>query len=141
MNRPILLLLAAAALVAGCATPAQTYIAKHPELSPAQQKILKTGVIPDGRAVASMTKEEIRLAMGTDPAQFTRIDGVEAWVFAREKTNGATSSTDDFDHPSLQTTGGLLDGPAYRITVRTTVFFEGDRATRAEVTEEKNPIQ
>lgn len=140
MKSPFLLLLAAV-IVAGCATPAQTYIAKHPELSPAQQKIMKTSVIPDGRAIAGMTKDEIRLAMGADPAQFTRIDGVEAWVYVREKTNGTASSSDDYDHPSLQTTGGLFDGPAYRITVHTTIFFEGDRATRADVSEEKNPIQ
>jgi hypothetical protein len=133
-------LLAVACVLAGCASSAQSYIAKHPELSADQRKILKSGIIPDGIAVAGMTKEQIRLAMGSDPNQFTKVDGADAWVYVREKTGDTMMMPNDETYgrsPGMQTTGGMLDTQAPTRTFRTTIVFQGDRAVRAEVSEEK----
>src|SRR5580704_15762741 len=81
---PLLLATVACAL-AGCATPSQTYAKQHPELPAAQLQILKTGKIPDGTAVAGMTQEQVKLAMGIEPAQYTKIDGLDAWVYVQKK--------------------------------------------------------
>ncbi len=134
------LLVIAGCVFAGCASSAQSYAAKHPELNADQRKILRTGIIPDGSAVAGMTREQIRLAMGSDPNQFTKIDGADAWVYVREKTGDimAMPTDENFGRSSsMQTTGGLLDSQAPTRTVHTTIMFQGDRAIRAEVSEDK----
>jgi hypothetical protein len=82
-------LLAVTCLFAACVNPARTYVTQHSELSPEQRKILLAGKIPDGDAVAGMTKEQVRLAMGADPDQFTKIDGQDAWVYLYYTGGGA----------------------------------------------------
>ncbi len=141
-------LFAAVAILAGCTTPAQTYAGKHSELSSEHRRILLTGKIPDGAAVAGMTREQVRLAMGVDPTQFTKLDNMDAWVFEKEQS----ISVEDFDeqarHERSQSNqvgsgsgSSWLDrepsngynAPVEKGNVRTTVLFNGDHAVRAEV--------
>src|SRR5262249_10871104 len=75
-----------------CINPAKSYVARHPELSSEHRAILLSGRVPDGRDVAGMTKEQVRLAMGTDPDQFTKIDGADAWVYFNKGESGASPS-------------------------------------------------
>jgi outer membrane protein assembly factor BamE (lipoprotein component of BamABCDE complex) len=142
-----LLLAVTCGFLQGCASPASTYAGKHPELSAEQRKILTTGKIPAGGEVAGMTREQVRLAMGSDPAQFTKIEGNDAWVYVREKDPGAVQLGGFADtHPSGAGSGAygsqVPDFPepgTEKRNVRTTILFQGDRAIRAEVSEEAAP--
>lgn len=133
------LVLTAACALAGCASPAQTYAKQHPDLSPAQVQILNTGKIPDGTAVAGMTREQVMLALG-EPTQYTKVDGHDAWVYVRKQlgTSGISSANDaTFDHRDLRSKHSMAEGeshaPQDQQLVRTTVHFDGERATRADV--------
>ena len=135
-----LFLAAIAGAFAGCTTPGQTYAKQHPELSAEQLQIFNTGKIPDGTAVAGMTQEQVKLAMGIEPAQYTKIDGQDAWVYVQKKltTTGITSGNDmqlnRRDSRSQHALGeGESHAPADQAQIKTTVYFQGDRATRAEV--------
>ena len=137
-----LLALAAAGLFTGCTTPCQDYIAQHPELKPEHRKIMAAGVFKDHDPVAGMTRDAVRLTMGTDPAQVTKIDGEDAWIWIKKKGDSLTM-IDETNHsggPGSGTFNGLpADNdhePRKRSIVRTTVFFRGDLATRVDVTEE-----
>jgi outer membrane protein assembly factor BamE (lipoprotein component of BamABCDE complex) len=133
------LILAAACAFAGCASPAQNYAKQHPELSSAQAQILNTGKVPDGTAIAGMTRDQVTLALG-EPTQYTKVDGHDAWVYVRKQlgTNGINSANDaTFDHRDVRSKHSLAEGeshaPQDQPLVKTTVHFEGDKATRAEV--------
>jgi hypothetical protein len=91
-------LLIVTCFLAACANPARTYVGQHPGLSPEHRKIMLAGKVPDGNAVAGMTKEEVRLAMGADPDQFTKIDGQDAWVYLYYTGGGASVSENDRHH-------------------------------------------
>jgi outer membrane protein assembly factor BamE (lipoprotein component of BamABCDE complex) len=136
----ILLLLAGMA-VAGCANPGQLYVSQHPEMKPAHRQILTTGKIPSGDAVAGLTRDEIRLAMGGPPAVFDKFNGQETWSYLKKNTapldpvpSGSGSSGSRSRPADLRTELGDAD---LNVNVRTTIFFQADRATRAEVTQEK----
>jgi hypothetical protein len=136
----ILLLLAAMAVV-GCANSGQTYAQQHPELTVAQRQILTTGKIPSGDAVAGLTHDEIRLAMGGPPAVFDKVDGQETWSYVKKQTamldpsaSGSDSSANRARPTDLRRE---FEDAGLNVNVRTTIFFQGDRATRAEVTQEK----
>jgi outer membrane protein assembly factor BamE (lipoprotein component of BamABCDE complex) len=143
MNDEVTSLLFAAAIVCaftGCATPGQTYAKQHPELSAQQVQILNTGKIPDGTAVAGMTQEQVKLAMGIEPAQYTKIDGQDAWVYVQRKlsTTGITPTDSlGLNHHDTRNQKALEEdeshAPADQPQIKTTVYFQGDRATRAEV--------
>jgi outer membrane protein assembly factor BamE (lipoprotein component of BamABCDE complex) len=131
-------------LVASCTTPGQSYVSKHAELSAAHRQILATGKIPSGEAVAGMTHEQVRLAMNGAPATFDKINGEEAWIYLRKNTvvtdtiepprAAAGSSLDNHEPFSSPASTGLeTDG-----MVKTTIFFQGDRATHADVSKEKH---
>jgi outer membrane protein assembly factor BamE (lipoprotein component of BamABCDE complex) len=128
-------------LCLGCETPGGAYVKRHPELSPQQRKILTERKITDVNAVAGLTKEQIRLAMG-EPTQFDSIEGGEAWIFVRLKSDRSSSSSGpsgtEMGTPGVGGSGMAPSmGPKERIengNVRTTIFFEGDRAVRATVT-------
>jgi hypothetical protein len=143
MKLPHLFLLFAAVALAGCATAARSYVSNHPELTPDQRQIVTSGNIPDGDAVAGMSKSAIRVALRSDPMQFTKIDGVDAWIYDREKgtgdfTNDLHSSSYDSDQgPGAPHTSTLLNGQEERVQEHITIFFQGDRATHAQVTREK----
>ena len=143
MNNDVTSLLFAAAIAcafAGCATPGQAYAKQHPELPAPQVQILNTGKIPDGTAVAGMTQEQVKLAMGIEPAQYTKIDGQDAWVYVQRKlsTTGITpTDTMGLNHRDSRNQKPLEEGESHAPSdlpqIKTTVYFQGDRATRAEV--------
>ncbi len=138
-----LLALAAASLFTGCTTPRQDYMAQHPELKPEHRKIMAAGVFKDNDPVAGMTRDAVRLTMGTDPAQVTTINGEDAWIWVKKKGDSLTM-IDESNHSGGSGSGtfsGLPpdngdDPKKKRSIVRTTVFFRGDLATRVDVTEE-----
>jgi len=147
-----LLLVATCGFLPGCATPAQTYAGKHPELSPEHRQILVSGKIPDGTAVAGMTRDEIRLVMKKDPTQFTKINGQDAWVYTNDKGrspdltedsghpheagSGSTGST-WFNHGTPNESNNALAELPDPAKLSTTIVFEGNRAVRADVTRER----
>lgn len=79
----------------GCANPAASYVAQHPELSAEHRKILLEGKIRDGDAVAGLTKAQVRVAMRTPPDQFTTFNGQEAWVYLHGTYTPSHRSRDD----------------------------------------------
>ncbi len=132
-------------LLASCTTQGQSYVRQHPELPAAHRQILATGKIPSGDAVAGMTHDQVKLAMNGAPAIFDKINGEEAWIYVRKNTPPpeaidateaprapAGSSFNTHDAFSAPAPGLDLDG-----MVKTTIFFQGDRATHADVSQEK----
>lgn len=126
---------------AGCASPGQAYVKQHPELPQQHQKILSTGKIPDGDAIAGMTREQIQLAMGSvEPSQYLKVDGQDAWVYVHKKLGpmGISSANDaTFDHRDNRSRHSLAEGESHseqdQVQTKTTVYFNGGKATRAEV--------
>ncbi|HEV7405034.1 MAG TPA: hypothetical protein VGO11_18975 [Chthoniobacteraceae bacterium] len=128
-------------LLASCTTPGKSYAGKHPELSAAHRQILASGKMPAGDAVAGLTHDEVRIAMNGAPATFDKINGEEAWIYLRKNT---VVSDIEPPHPSP---GSTLDHESFSPMpgtdletdgmVKTTIFFQGGRATRAEVSLEK----
>lgn len=137
----------AAALLTGCATPRQEYINHHPQLSAEHRRILLAGKLIDRDPVAGMTKEEIRVTMGIDPTQATTINGEEAWVWVKRKPQPLPEFDDSSRSSSGMGSGSFSnlpresdEAPGKKVNLRTTVFFQGDLATRVDVTEEQvNP--
>jgi len=121
-------------LSAGCQTPGAAYVKQHPELSPQQRQIFIDKKVTDVLAVAGLTKEQIRAALG-EPAQFDTIEGEEAWIYSRSSQTGVSR---------LGVAGGELGGMAppqqsagtKSGNVRTTIFFDGDQAVRAVLANE-----
>src|SRR3569623_2003040 len=70
--------------LAGCANEAQTYISQHPSLSPEHREILTRHKVPAGFAVAGMSREEVRMALG-DPTTYDKVNGEDAWIYVRQK--------------------------------------------------------
>jgi hypothetical protein len=135
------LLLAIVCGLQGCATPRQAYLSQHPELSAEHRKLIEAGTLADRDPVVGMTREQIRLTMGTDPWQVTKIDGVDAWVWVKPKRNEHTmiSETSRSGSPGMGSFANQPktdDLPKARRIIRTTVLFEGNVATRVDVTEE-----
>src|SRR5260221_2234222 len=81
----------------GCVNQGSSYASKHPELSQAHRQILVSGKVPSGDAVAGMTREQVKMAMGGGPATLDKIDGPDAWGFAHKKTV-ARAARADADH-------------------------------------------
>ncbi len=137
MKRPLFLL--PLTLLAGCANPGQSYVQQHPELSAEQRKVMAAGRLKNGDAVAGLTREQVRLVMGRDPDQFTKIGGEDAWVWTRVKVIGfGPGLTQPADEAGAgrrdETARGVPDaGSATTGQERTTVYFQGNRATRVVV--------
>ena len=127
------------ALLAGCANPGQSYVQQHPELTAEQRKVMAAGRLKNGDAVAGLTREQVRLVMGRDPDQFTKIGSEDAWVWMRVKVigfgPGLTQPVDDAGTGRRdETARGVPDaGSATTGQERTTVYFQGNRATRVVV--------
>jgi hypothetical protein len=135
--------------LSGCATSAQTYASHHPELSAEQREIFVNGKIPNGSAVAGLTREQVRLIMGRDPSQFISANGQDAWVWVREKlpTTGHFEEQMGAERGGVGRDTGRTGASQYGTEAagssasgnlpseRTTVYFQGNRATRAEVSE------
>ena len=142
--RPVrfFLLPATALLLAGCANPGAGYAQRHPELTPAQRRIFTTGRIPSGEDVAGLTRAQIRIAMGSDPAVFDQADGGDVWIYTR-RIALAQSPDAPLREPNSQIDSehSFTDSAAFErhedLQERTSVFFQGDRATHARVTEER----
>jgi len=132
--------------VAACTNEGQTYVKKHPELTPEHRKIMATGKIPDGTAVAGLTREQIRIAMGVDPYTIDRDGNEDVWIFTHKK---AVST--DLEAAKTPADSGVLDrthgygetntdenAPRMDVDVKTSVYFSGNIATHARTVEEKS---
>jgi outer membrane protein assembly factor BamE (lipoprotein component of BamABCDE complex) len=138
-NLPLMLTLTACALSA-CGTVGENYAKQHPELPPQQLQILRTGKVPDGTAIAGMTREQVQVAMGVDPAQYTKIDGQDAWVYVQKKLSASSltpNNTSELDRRDNRNRKSLADeehqSPQDQAQTKTTIYFQGNVATRAEV--------
>jgi hypothetical protein len=136
--RPLLL---CALLLPACASQNRSYVSKHPELSAAHRQIIVSGKIPSGTAVAGMTHEQVKVAMGGFPLTFDKINGQEVWVYERKKLV-ATEFSEGFHNSrprdSRTDSTALSDnvGGQADAVEKTSVFFTGDRATHAQFSEQ-----
>ena len=138
-----LAILAAVIGLAACANPGSSYAAKHPDLPSAHRQILLSGKIPSGDAVAGMTREQVKLAMGGDPTTFDKLGNEDVWIYARKKAVG-TGSLDDRDYSTNSNREGTQSftqsndfAPRIDVELKTSIFFQGGRATRALNSEER----
>lgn len=124
--------------LAGCATRGAAYAKAHPEISPTHRQILITGKIPGGTAAAGMTKEQVRLAVGS-PKRIKQASTGEAWVYVhqrfldvspRDETDAAFGAGPDRQRNFTET---AHLGPRPSVTEKATVFFRGDRATHVVI--------
>jgi hypothetical protein len=95
--------------------------------------------VPDGDAIAGMTRDQVQIAMGVEPAQYTKVDGHDAWVYVRKNlvaTPLTADSTPQIDRQENRNKGSMLDTPNQvpqnQEQTKTTVYFEGNVATHAE---------
>ena len=141
MHRSIsALLVVSALLAAGCTSPRQDYVSQHPELTAEHRKIMLSGQLTDHAPVAGMTRDQIQLAMGVEPAQYTKVDGQDAWVYVTKKLspmNLSDANDATFNHQDNRSRHSLAEGeshaPSDQPTVKTTVYFQGNVATKADV--------
>lgn len=140
---PLVGILAIATLLVGCASPRQEYINRHPQLTPDHRRIMAAGKLIDRDPVAGMTREEIQLTMGDEPPQSTSINGEDVLVWVKRKPE-PLSMMEGSDRSSSGTGSGSFSNipresdqtPQKKVNLRTTVFFQGNLATRVDVTEE-----
>ena len=129
-------------LLPSCASEAQNYARAHPELTPVQRRMMNAGKIPDGTAVAGLTKAQVHLIMGGDPTTFDKADDMDMWVYSHKKAvamnprlaTGPSDSTLDTHGMSSNTEA---NAPRVDVDVKTTIYFQGDVAVRAQTVEEK----
>ena len=138
----LFLLLAAALTLAACTTTAQRYAAGQPGLTPAQRRIFQTGRIPAGEDVAGLTRAQIRIAMGRDPSTYDQSDDGDVWIYTRKVSLGRPLDAPGREpNSSMQSTTSFTDTAAYDehgdVDEKTAITFQGDRAIRARITEEK----
>ena len=128
-------------VLSGCETPTKAYVRQHPELSAEHRKIILSGRIKFGDPVAGMTREQVRLIMGTDPDQFDSVNGEDAWIWLHSRAARIRVDTDADNGGTAREGGGGkhhekedTGEPAETETRpgKTTVFFKGDLATRVE---------
>ena len=137
-------LLIGAVFLTACANQRQSYVAQHPELSPAHRQIMATGKVPGGEAIAGMTREQVTTALGA-AASFDKVNGEDTWTYVRRKTAemkkieanmDAATPGSGFNKPLSPTDpnafGDNPNGNEY-----TTIYFRGDLATHARVSDEK----
>jgi len=132
-------------LLSACTNEGQIYAKKHPELTLAQRRILATGKIPDGTAVAGLTREQIRIAMGTDPYTIDRTSEEDVWIFSHKKAiskdpefaNTPANAVLDKTHGYGESNNNEENAPRVDVDVKTTVYFDGNIATHAHTVEEK----
>jgi len=130
-----------ASLFVGCQTsPGVAYAKQHPELTPQQRKIFTEKKVTDINAVAGLTKEQIRVALG-EPTQFDHLEGVEVWIYIRRNSDidaennmrAVMSGTDRGSMAGAGVGGTHMTELAPVTNVRTTIFFSGNMAVRATV--------
>jgi hypothetical protein len=132
-------------LLMACTNEGQIYAKKHPELSPEHSRIMASGKIPDGTVVAGLTREQIRIAMGTDPYTIDRDGNEDVWVFSHKKA--ISTNIEDADaraNSSLDKAHGYTEtdpdqkAPRIDVDVKTSVYFDGNIATHARTVQEKS---
>jgi hypothetical protein len=138
-------LFAAALLVSGCASERSDYVKAHPDLPIDHKRIILAGTIKYADPVVGMTKEEIRLAMGSAPDKVETIDGEEVWTWVKEKASihGELSDPTSIDSVDAgiqaeqrrNRTTSATAAPEKK-QIKTTVYFHGDRANRAQIDED-----
>lgn len=139
----LLIIFAAAGWLTACANPGASYAAKHPELTPAQRQILARGKIPSGDAVAGMTREQVKIAMGGDPTTFDKVGDEDVWIYAHKKAVGQESfeELNQSGSARMESTHSFTQAghfaPRVDVEVKTSIFFQGDRATHAQSMEDK----
>ena len=129
-------------LLSSCASEAQSYARAHPELTPVQRKMMNTGKIPDGTAVAGLTKTQVHLIMGGDPMTFDKADDLDLWVYSHKKAVATTPRLATGPSDSTLDMHGMspsneANAPRTDVDVKTTIYFQGDVAVRAQTVEEK----
>jgi hypothetical protein len=131
--------------LAGCANSRQTYVSKHPELTPAQRQLFVSGRVPSGDSVAGLTRDQVAIILGNNPDSFDKANGEDVWVYRKNKPVESSpdnapppsASTSNFrDAPQLASPDSPSHGPSDTIVV-TKVFFKGDIATHAQTSEER----
>jgi hypothetical protein len=132
--------LAIVTVLCGCETPRQTYVKQHPELSPQFRKIILAGRIKFNDQIAGMTRDQVRLVMGSDPDQFDAVNGEDTWTWFKSKIPRISgSSAADTGDPARESGAGkrgkfLGDSTASDTkAIKTTVYFKGNLATHVEV--------
>jgi hypothetical protein len=129
------------ALFLGCqSSPGRAYAKQHPELTPQQREIFMKKKVADINAVAGLTKEQIRIALG-EPTQFENVEGVESWIYLRRNTEidaennmrAVMSGTDRGSMSGAGIGGTHMSDAAPVNNIRTTIYFNGNTATRATV--------
>jgi len=137
------MVLLTAFLYSGCETPGAAYVKQHPELTPQQRQIFIDKKVADVKAVAGLTKAQIRVALG-EPTQFDTIEGDDVWIYIQSKSGGSGPAS-QLPNSGQQAAGAELGGmaPAQGSSgtntgaMRTTIFFDGDQAIRATVAYEQ----
>ena len=126
----------------GCSTPGSQYAKAHPELPPAHRQILATGEIPGGIAVEGMTKAQIRLAKG-NPNRSEMLNGQDVWAYIHNRFTDILPADDSgpkFGSGSSNQknfTETANSGVRPTINEVTSIFFNGDRATHAQISQER----
>jgi len=126
----------------GCSTPGSAYAKAHPELSPAHRQILLTGTIPGGLAVEGMTKEQVRLAIG-NPTRLEKYNGQDVWIYVHQRFVDISPADDPHEQYNTGSNNQRNFTETANLGVRpsvnevTTVFFNGERATQAQISRER----
>ena len=94
-------------------------------------------------AVAGLTKEQVKLAMGGGPTIFDKEGADDVWIYVR-KESVMTNTSGDVGYIASSSLGSgenMSRGPVFtsgsEAEVRTTIFFKGDRATNARTLRER----
>ncbi len=123
----------------GCSTPGSEYARAHPELSAAHRDILIHGVVRGGLAVEGMTKQQVRLAAG-NPTAVEKFDRGDVWVYSHqsfvEREGGGEERSLGSQGGGSSSKPGITTGRQMMVE-KTMIFFEGDRATHAQISKER----
>jgi len=98
--------------------------------------------MPGGEAVAGMTKEQVRLAMDGNPTTYRRINGQEVWIYANRGPSLSKSVNDFSTAPdsTSERNRNFTETDEFAATHtrrRFMIYFQGDRAVRCQITEER----
>ena len=141
--KSVSVLIPIAFLICGCTSPSGSlYVQRHPELTAEQKKIFTEKKITSGTEVAGLTKDQIRLIMGKEPAHYENMAGGEnAWIYEKEIHHYGDLAPQLGNGPAAQM--GILIAPTDADQVFpfevTTIYFKGDVATHAQVTRDQHP--
>ena len=138
MQLPAFIAAVALSCLAGCAGPRVAYAKSHPELSPAHRQILLSGKIPAGMAASGMTKEQVKLAVGS-PKRLEQTPAGDVWAYVHERfldvspadDPGTAYGTGPNAQRNFTETANLGPRPSVKEVAR--VYFRGDHATHVQI--------